>query len=160
MEAIASSARTILRAFVPRDLSISAWAYAAWGFADAPLLASIAASSLPIRTDFEPRSLSNTAWAFSTRRIVHRPLFDALAAEALKKIRDFDEQACANTAFAFSALGCRHNERVLNSTLGQSMTLVVLSPEEFGPWHQLLDVVAQLAQSRWTLAVEIGRAHV
>jgi len=66
-----------------------AWALAALGCVDSPLLAAISSESRAKLSDIEPQSLANLAWAFATLGFLDSPLLDAISAEAIPKIRHF-----------------------------------------------------------------------
>lgn len=66
-----------------QDLANVAWALAALGLQNIPLLSAISSSAQPRMSALEPQNLANTAWAFATRQVKDKPLLNAIAEAAI-----------------------------------------------------------------------------
>jgi hypothetical protein len=69
-----------------QDLALTAWAFAALGIHDWPLMAALAAQSIPKMHEFGPQNLSNTSWALANLQFIDMPLLDSLASQSITMI--------------------------------------------------------------------------
>eukprot|EP00964_Phaeocystis_antarctica_P136429 scaffold100876_cov63-Phaeocystis_antarctica.AAC.2 len=100
----ASIRRVRGRRSYPRDLAITAWAFATASRAALALLDAIAAAAVPRLRDFNAHDFANMAWAFATTGQRAPALLDAIAAAAAPpRLREFNAQELTNTAWAFAA---------------------------------------------------------
>ncbi|GMI22777.1 hypothetical protein TeGR_g11438 [Tetraparma gracilis] len=131
LDAIEARADWIVREGTTRDVSNTAWAFAALG-RDAPVLFSAIAAraSWIVEASEHPQDVTNTAWAFATLDRDAPVLFSAIDASADWLVREGKPQEVANTAWAFWKLR-RSAPALLAAINARSAWLVPRSsPEE------------------------------
>eukprot|EP00965_Chrysotila_dentata_P233998 6199925-Pleurochrysis_carterae.AAC.1 len=115
---LADTSVSKMATFAPREMSITAWAFASSRQAQKPLFDALAREAISKMDEFKAQDISNMAWAFATAKIAAPELFEQLASAAISKVDDFAPQGLANMAWAFATAG--QKPRKLFSAIGNS----------------------------------------